>query len=92
MKAGVGADSFGRFQQFTHQPDPAARAVPFIASQHIGWTGSGTKAAMHAFTKDGIRLAGLRVFKLRLGKMGLHRSLSDTAMHAPVIQHTTWIK
>ena len=47
---------------------------------------------MHAFAQDGICLAVLRVLKLRLGKMGLHRSLSDTAMHAPVIQHTTWIK
>src|SRR2546426_941989 len=39
-------------QHLLDEIDPAARAIEFVAQQHIGRTGRGAEAAMHAGAQD----------------------------------------
>src|SRR5690606_2083332 len=43
------------------------------AKRHIGRTGGGAKAAMHAFAQDGFGFGHMRIGKLLGGEIGLHQ-------------------
>ena len=53
------------FQHLLDQIDPPARAIEFVAEQHIGRTGRGAEAAMHAGAQD---LVGFR--DIGIGELG----------------------
>src|SRR6202041_889037 len=55
------------------QIDPAARAVEFIAQQHVGRTGRGAKAAVHALAQYLLGLGGVRIGQLRGVESRLHQ-------------------
>ena len=52
-------------QHVLDEVDAAARAVEFVAEQHIGRAGRGAEAAMHAGAQD---LVGFR--DVRIGELG----------------------
>ena len=56
----------------------AARAVEFIAEQHIGRAGCRAEAAMHTRAQYLVGLGGVRVLQLFGGEIGLHVSGSYT--------------
>lgn len=41
-----------------------ARQIEFVAERHVGRTGGGAKAAMHAFAQDLFRFRDMRIGKL----------------------------
>ena len=59
-------------QHLLDQVDAPARGIELVAEQHIGRTGRGAEAAMHAGAQDFLRFGGLRVGKLGEGEGGLH--------------------
>ena len=66
------------FKKLTHQPDAPARAVTLITCHHIGRTGGSAEPAMHAFAKNGVSLANMRVKKLDIAEIRLHTALVYT--------------
>src|SRR4029077_10475027 len=59
-------------QHLLDQVDPPARAVQFVAEQHIGRTGRGAEAAMHAGAQDLVGLGDIGIGKLGEAEFGLH--------------------
>ena len=61
-------------QHVLDQVDAPARAIEFIAEQHIGRAGRGAEAAMHAGSQDLVGFRDIRVGELREGERSLHCS------------------
>src|SRR5262249_32321042 len=59
-------------QHLLDQVDPPARAVELIAEQHIGRTGRGAEAAMHAGAQDLVGFLDIGVGELGQRELGLH--------------------
>ena len=62
------------FQHVLDEIDAAARAVEFIAQQHIGRAGGGAEAAMHALPQDGVGFRDAGLGQLRRREGGLHQT------------------
>ena len=60
------------FQHLLDEIDPAARAIEFVAEQHIGRTGRGAKSAMHAGAQDLVGFRDIGIGELREAEFGLH--------------------
>ncbi len=60
------------FQHLLDQVDPAARAIEFVAEQHIGRTGRGAKSAMHAGAQDLVGFRDIGIGELRQAEFGFH--------------------
>ncbi len=60
-------------QHVLDQVDAAARRIEFVAVQHVGRTGRGAEAAMHAGAQDLFRFRHIRIGKLGESEGGLHR-------------------
>src|SRR6202000_27640 len=60
------------FQHLLDQVDAAARTVEFVAEQHIGRAGRGTKAAMHAGAQDLVGFRDIGIGELRQAEFGFH--------------------
>jgi hypothetical protein len=52
------------FQHLLDQVDAAARAIELVAKQHIGRTGRGAEAAMHAGAENLVRLPDVGIGEL----------------------------
>jgi len=52
------------FQHLLDQVDSAARAIELVAEQHIGRTGRGAEAAMHAGAQDLVRFGDIGIGEL----------------------------
>ncbi len=61
------------FEHVLDQVDAAARAVEFVAEQHVGRAGRGAEPAMHAIPQDLFRLRGIGVGELGQREFGLQR-------------------
>ena len=72
------------------QIDAPARAIELVAEQHIGRTGGGAEAAMHAGAQDFFRGVDLRVGELREGEVGLHAL--HPRPHAAGIEHALGVE
>ena len=59
-------------QHLLDQVDAAARAIELVAEQHIGRTGGGAEAAMHAGAQDLVGFLDVGVGELREAEFGLH--------------------
>ena len=59
-------------QHLLDQVDPPARAIEFVAEQHIGRAGRGAEAAMHAGAQDLVGLRDIGIGELREAEFGLH--------------------
>jgi hypothetical protein len=59
-------------QHVLDQIDAPARRIELIAQQHIGRTGRGAEAAVHAGAQDFFGFRDLRIGELRQGEGGLH--------------------
>ena len=60
------------FDTGTHRVDAAARRIQLIAEQHIGRTGRGAEAAMHAGAQDLVGFGDGRIGELGEREMRLH--------------------
>ncbi len=60
------------FQHVLDQVDAAARAVELVAERHIGGTGGGAEAAMHAFAQNALGFRDMGIGELFGGEIGLH--------------------
>jgi len=56
-----------------------ARRIELVSEQHVGRTGRGAEAAMHAGAQDAVRFRDIGVGELREGKGSLHWDRSPTA-------------
>ena len=59
-------------QHLLDQVDAAARAIELVAEQHIGRTGRGAEAAMHAGAQDLVGFRDVGIGQLRQREFGLH--------------------
>ena len=59
-------------QHLLHQVDAAARAVEFVAKQHVSRAGRGAEAAMHAGAQDLVSLGDIGIGELLRGEFSLH--------------------
>ena len=74
-------------QQVLDQVNPPARAVQFVAQQHISGAGRGAEAAMDAAPQDLFGGGDVRVGQLCQGEVGLHGLLfSDPLVHASGVE------
>ena len=62
-------------QHLLDQIDAPARAIELVAEQHIGRTGRGAEAAMHAGAQDLVGLGDVGIGQLGQRKFGLHAAL-----------------
>jgi len=73
------------FQHVLDEVNASTRTVEFVAERHIGRTGGGAEAAMHAFAQDRLGFGHMRVGKLFGREIGLHLPMSpfeqDRAPH-----------
>ena len=60
------------FQHLLDQVDPPARAIELVAEQHIGRTGRGAEAAMHAGAQDLVGFGDIGVGELGEREFGFH--------------------
>src|SRR4030095_717375 len=60
------------FQHLLDEIDPAARAIEFVAEQHVGRTGRGTEAAMHAGAQNLVGFSDIGVGELGSAEFGFH--------------------
>src|SRR5947209_13308176 len=60
------------FQHLLDEIDPAARAVEFVAEQHIGRAGRGAEAAMDAGAQDLVGFRDIGIGELRQREFGFH--------------------
>ena len=59
-------------QHVLDEVDAPARRIELVAVEHIGRTGRGAEAAMHAGAQDLFRFRDIRIGELREGEGGLH--------------------
>ena len=60
------------FQHLLDEVDPPARAIEFVAEQHIGRAGRGAEAAMHAGAQDLVGFRDIGIGELRQAEFGFH--------------------
>src|SRR5579872_4696667 len=67
-----------RFEHVLDEVNAATRAVELVAQQHVGRTGRGAEAAMHAGAQDLFRLLRVGIEQLRRGEVGAHAYTPST--------------
>ena len=60
------------FQHLLDQVDPPARAIEFVAEQHVGRAGRGAETAMHAGAQDLVGFRDIGIGELRQAEFGFH--------------------
>src|SRR5205085_2587445 len=65
-------------QHLLDQVDPPARAIEFVAEQHVGRTGRGAEAAMHAGAQYLVGFLDIGVGQLGQREFGLHAAFPRT--------------
>ena len=59
-------------QHLLDEIDPAARAIEFVAEQHVGRAGRGAEPAMHAGAQDLVGFRDIGIGELREAEFGFH--------------------
>src|SRR3982075_609168 len=60
------------FQHLLDEIDPAARAIEFVAEQHVGRTGRGTEPAVYAGAQNLVGFRDIGIGELREAEFGFH--------------------